>query len=86
MRMRIVILIILGSRTRKKVQIQKGLEAQNGAMEVLERSKWRRRGSKLSRRGSVNLDEEQEPDPGPHYSEKSHLDPHFSGKRDPDPH
>jgi hypothetical protein len=43
-----------------------GLEAQNGAMEVLERSKWRRGGSKLSRRKSVNLIEEQDPDPGPH--------------------
>jgi hypothetical protein len=35
---------------------------------------------------SVNLDEEQDPDPGPHYSEKSYLHPHLSGKRDPDPH
>ncbi len=72
--------MLIGIPDPQKSQNSAGLEAQNGTMKVVERSKWRRGGSKLSRRGSVNLDEEQDPDP--HYSEKSYLDPHFKWKEE----
>ncbi len=69
------------------------MKVQNGAMKGRGRSQWRLE----TQNGTIEVcmpvvshlhhcDEEQDPDPEPHQSDRSDPDPHHSKRSDPDPH